>query len=162
MGKSSGLPAGRPRTPSKMKVLRGTDRADRMLANEMDPKTAVLLPSPPAYLDSVAKKVWEKTTRALKELDMLVEVDYELLAAYCFNYAIIEKCSKEISKPGGMHIKYKNKAGATNLTAHPNIKIYNDALGNLNRLAAQFGFTPSSRTRISGPKKDEAEAFDNF
>lgn len=155
MGKAGANPRGPAPTPTRLKVLRGTDRADRKAPNEMKPKTASLLPKPPDYFDDVAKKIWQKVTRNLRDLKMLCEVDYELLSAYCFQLSIIERTAKELAKPSGLLIKFKNKAGATNLIPHPHVKIYNDALSQANRLAAQFGFSPSSRTRISAPSDDK-------
>ncbi len=163
MGKSGAQPRGPAPKPTKMKILHGTDRADRRAKNEMDPKVAELLPKPPVYFDECAKKIWAKATRTLKDLDMLVEVDYELLQSYCYQLSLVERCATELQKPSeGLLIEFTNKAGATNYVANPYIKIYNDALKVSQSLAGQFGFTPSARSRISAPTKGEGDGFDNF
>lgn len=162
MGKSGVNPRGPAPTPTALKLLRGTDRADRKSPNEPKVKTISILPKAPAYYDEVAKRVWLKTTRSLRDLNMLVDVDYELLEAFCFQTSLLERCAKEIAKKNNLLVGFTNKAGATNYVPNPLIKIYNDALSNVNRLAGQFGFSPSARTRISAPTKETGDGFDDF
>ncbi len=162
MGKAGTNPRGPAPTPTALKVLRGTDRADRKAPNEVKFEAPSIIPKAPAYFDKPAKDVWLKTTRTLQDLKMLAEVDYEMLAAFCFQTSIMERCAKKLAKPNGLIVVFTNKYGAKNSVANPLIKIYNDALSNVNRLAQQFGFSPSARTRITAPTKEDGDGFDSY
>lgn len=140
--------------PTKMKIVQGTYRADRSAKDELDFDTVKLLPDPPDYFDAKAREVWIKTTRNLQSSKVLTDVDLDLLASYCHQVSMVEMCAKKI-KSTTLLVKFKNKAGAVNEVPNPLIKIYNDALSNCNRLAQQFGLTPSARTRISVPQKNK-------
>jgi P27 family predicted phage terminase small subunit len=149
--------------PSNVKKLRGTYRKDRAAVNEMTPETMQQVPLPPATLAKKAQEVWFKAAMELQKLHMLHAVDLELLAAYCHQVSIMDEAMFFINKHGKV-MKLRNKVNAEYYQKNPWINIYNEALTYANRLAQQFGFTPSARSRISAPvvEKKEKDPWDEF
>lgn len=142
------MPAGRPPKPTALKVLSGTARADRMTPAEMAPAGLSALPLPPPELGDVARAEWQTTTATLYGLRMLHAVDLPLLVAYCRAVESMVEADAKISKQGKV-LKAKNGRGATYYVKNPWLGIYAEALATVLKLAGQFGFTPSARTRIS-------------
>ena len=76
---------GRRPLPTVLKVLRGTDRPDRLPKNEPKPRTR--LPKPPSHVTGVALEEWKRISKRLHRLKLLTEIDGSALAAYCIEYA---------------------------------------------------------------------------
>jgi P27 family predicted phage terminase small subunit len=149
--------------PTHIKKLRGTDRPDRRAANPITPDVLSELPMAPDELSKKAKEVWYTCAMELQKHNALHKVDLEMLTAYCFQIGTMHEAMFHIKKHGKI-MKLKNKAKQEYYQQNPWIGIYNNALTFANRLATQFGFTPSSRTKISvGQVKEEKKnPFDGF
>ena len=140
---------GRPRKPTKVKCAQGTSRSDRTIDNEMLPARVDGLPSPPEVLqkNKRAMQLWMESVNELHSLDMLHVVDLPSLAAYCLEMSTYFTMTAFCEKNG-----YVDKLGKR----RQQDLIRRDALDRANRIAQQFGFVPSARTKISAPgKKDE-------
>ena len=74
-------PRGPSRTPSALKRLHGTWRADRVSENEPNPEPAI--PDCPVELSDEAKKEWARVSAELVSMRLLSEVDRAALAGYC-------------------------------------------------------------------------------
>ncbi len=140
--------------PTDQKKAAGTWRADRNFADELtfDPLTET--PNAPEFLGDYGKQEWDRVVTQLKARGVLTETDLSLVTAYCLEmqeyYADRDAVKKE------KYITLTNKAGEEYLTAHPAVNSGNKHLANALKIAVEFGFTPSSRTRISvGKAKDE-------
>jgi len=67
--------------PTALKVLQGTDRADRR--NEHEPHLKAAVPECPAHLSDEAKLEWERTSKLLSDVGLLAAIDRAALASYC-------------------------------------------------------------------------------
>ena len=68
------MPSSRPRKATALKVVAGTDRADRR--NGLEPEPMLLNDlSPPARLCDRAKAVWAEVAPALRRVQVLSELD---------------------------------------------------------------------------------------
>ena len=143
--------------PSALKKLQGTYRADRAAASEMQPHKLDTLPAAPDELNTRGQSAWYTAVGELQQLGMLHAVDLPLLQAYCREVQRMHEADYYVRTQGHV-LKGKNKGGSEYYLKNPWLGIYNDALAQANRLAAQFGFTPSARTRISAPKNDKKPA----
>lgn len=78
--------AGRPRKPTALKVVGGTDRADRRNGAEPEP---LLLDDiePPAHLDAASAAVWRQIAPMLRRAQVLTEMDVIQLELTCNNIA---------------------------------------------------------------------------
>ena len=73
---------GRPRTPSALKLVAGTDRADRRNANEPEPDLLADLAAP-EHLHPRSAAVWNEVAPMLRRVGLLTVVDVIALELLC-------------------------------------------------------------------------------
>ena len=139
---------GPPKQPTKLALAKGTHQASRRLPNEMDFQPLVKPPRTPKHLPKRAKKEWRNVCSNLIAIKMLYLVDLPQLQAYCFQVSIMEQAEIELSTSDYV-VSETNKGGHQYKTKSKWMSIYNEALDRVNKLGREFGFSPSSRTRIS-------------
>lgn len=140
-----------PRTPTRLKVLRGNP-GKRKLPREMNPARPETLPDPPEFLMRAAKDEWWRVADELYRLGVLTLVDTKSLAAYCQAYARWELAEQSIARmavndamTGALMIR--NAAGGPQ--PNPLVKMANQAARDMVRYAGEFGLTPVARARIA-------------
>ena len=142
---------GRKKTPTVLKEMYGTARADRVLENEMQVDLLTELPEAPDLLSEIGIAEWYKVTTQLFNLKMLHDVDQSLILAYCNEMSLYIESELELRQNGRID-NFKNSNGdLVRSQAKPLVKVKNDALANALKLAVQFGLTPVARTNISAP-----------
>ena len=142
---------GRKKTPTVLKEMYGTARADRVLENEMQVDLLSELPEAPDLLSEIGIAEWYKVTTQLFNLKMLHDVDQSLILAYCNEMSLYIESELELRENGRID-NFKNSNGELMRSqAKPLVKVKNDALNNAMKLATQFGLTPVARTNISAP-----------
>ena len=152
------MPAGRPPKPTAMKRIEGTYRQDRALPQEVEPRRLAAVPDPPENLTDMARREWYVVCDWLLEVGNLAFTDISLVAAYCNEMSLYWEYDKKL-KAKGETIVYKNQLGEVlRVQVNPYVSMRKSALDSALRLAGQFGFTPSARTRIkSGNQTDKAD-----
>lgn len=143
--------SGPPKKPSQLKKLQGTYRKDRAAPREMEPPKCNHIPNAPAHMERDAARVWRKVCKTLFDLDMLYKVDFEQLELYCYLYARAKKAEAQIREMGEV-ITEKNVYGHDKHVKNPWLSIQKECIVECNKIAQQFGLTPSARTRVSMPK----------
>lgn len=138
---------GPPPKPSKLKKLQGTHRKDRAARNELEAKPGV--PAMPSWLNAEARAEWRRIVPQLEALGILSDVDGGMLADYCTAHALAVNATKKYQREGMV------KTINGQLQKHPAVKIAQEARAQARLLAAEFGLSPSSRSRISAPAADE-------
>ena len=115
----------RRRTSNKLKVLKGTDRPDRM-RDEPDYPVVEGCPDPPDWVRvPLAVREWEEKVRLLSDAGVLTEASLSTLGHYCnMHAAAVQKWDAGMSPT------------AADLTQ-------------LRLMATEFGFTPASRSKAS-------------
>ena len=148
---------GRKPKPVELRVLHGT-AAERARAEYPRPRR--VLPRCPEHLSGEAEKCWRRLARELYDAGLLSTIDRDALAAYCSAYARWRRAEEMLAENGEV-IKTAQKEdedGKTsggNLVQNPWLAVSNRALEQMTKLAAEFGMTPSSRSRV---KAEIAEA----
>lgn len=123
------------RSSNRMKVLKGTDKPNRM-RDEPDFPTVEEYPDPPDWLvDPEAVKEWEHKARILTDAGVLPEPALSILGQYC-----------------NMHAKAVQK---WRLGSEPSAA----EMTQLRLMATEFGFTPASASKVGGGKKGETNDF---
>jgi P27 family predicted phage terminase small subunit len=121
-------------------------------------------PSPPSYLKNDALEEWERVAPGLHAAGILTAVDIASLAAYCIAYGrwrsaedAIAKMAERDALTSGLMIKTTNG----NAIQNPLVGTSNKAASDMVRFAAEFGMTPSARSRISidGQSKKASNKF---
>lgn len=154
--------AGRKKISNEQKVLRGTDQPCRM-SPQVD--SAKMTAIPKVRLKGTAKKIFEYTATELLHKNLLELVGLDLLVAYCREMAIYHELMAEVEKEG-YTIEVKTKNGTATII-NPKRKVAESALANAKSIASEYGFTPASRTRISGliappEKRDDFADFEEI
>lgn len=140
--------------PSALKLIQGTYRKDRAAHNEPTPDVSI--PTCPSFLKPAAKREWRRITKELEALGLISQIDRAVLAVYCQAYATWQEMEKIIERDGAVQ-----STSTGYLAQHPAVSMRDKAIEQMMKAAAQFGFTPSSRTRVSVPekKKDDTNPF---
>ena len=146
---------GRRPKPTRLKALTGNPGKRPLNPAELNPVPAV--PECPAELGPVARKEWDRLVGELGALRLLTNLDRAALAAYCGAYALWAEAMEAIQKYGTM---IKSPSGYP--TQSPYLAIANRQAEIMMRIAAEFGFTPASRSRISTPDPEEPTLFDGL
>jgi len=136
---------GRKPKPTALKVLEGNPGKRPLPQNEPKPKP--IAPERPPWLTGEGRKMWERLAPELERLGLLTAIDGEAFAAACQCWKTYVDCQRHLKKHGYTYA-YVNKAGAENEIERPQVKIAQKALDQFKAFCAEFGLTPSSRTRI--------------
>jgi|TARA_Y100000310_G_scaffold181632_1_gene181603 P27 family predicted phage terminase small subunit len=144
--------------PTAKKKLEGTYRKDRAPKNEMQPSEANTIDKPVGLINEFADNIWLKVTGELSSLNMLMEVDKEMLMAYCNEMGIYFDCCEKTKATGSY--TQDNKANGEIISNF--MKIGNTALANAIKLSDKFGFNPAARTKIEMPEKTKKNGLDKF
>ncbi len=143
---------GRKPKPTYLKMVTGNPGRRPLNQNEIQPPRRKLVPKPPAHLLPEAKAEWKRLAPALSLLGILSDLDHSPFAAYCQSYARWIQAERMLSglaeqdASGRDALLVKTRAGG--VTVNPAVWIARNAANDMVRYAAEFGFTPSSRTRV--------------
>ena len=141
--------------PTKWKILAGKPGHHPLNKNEPQPPIPMELPQPPLPLSRLARKEWERIGELLLRLRVLTEADLVALAAYCVVFARWQEAENDIRARGVM---VAPKPGSKNLIQNPLLSVANKSLQQMLRLLAEFGLTPSTRTRIVAADASQTDA----
>lgn len=144
--------------PTRLKLIEG-NRGKRPL-NSKEPRTVTARPSAPPHLTADALEEWNRVATWLHRIGLLSEVDRAALAAYAQAYGRWVQAERAIAKmaekdqlTGGLMIKTSNG----NAIQNPLVGTANKAAADMMRYAAEFGMTPSARTRIAAEAQEESD-----
>ena len=151
---------GRKPKPTALKDAQGTLRADRI--NLREPKPTKKLGEPPGHLSEVAVEEWRRIEGSLKGAGIATALDAAALGAYCQAYSRWVSAEQALEKmkndAGGLLVKTTNG----NMIQNPIVGVANKAMSDMVRYAAEFGMTPSSRSRISAEEDDTEDPAGEF
>jgi P27 family predicted phage terminase small subunit len=140
--------AGRKPVPTKLKVLKGTQRADRF--NPDEPMPDPNIPEAPDHLSKHALIEWGRITSHLSKLGLVSDLDMTALAMYCQAWGRIVKYEKIVEKAGEL---YKTDNG--NFQLSPAMWVINKAYDQCYKLLGEFGMSPASRSKVSAKKEEK-------
>jgi len=126
---------GRKPKPTALKLIKGTARKHRMNKNEPKPELALLEPAP-SWLSTEAKKEWKRLIKLLTDSSIVTKLDLTMLATFCQMWGDYIKGIKA-SEPVSM--------------AH---------VTQMRLMAAEFGMTPSSRSKVETVTPVDKNAYD--
>ena len=149
---------GRPRTPTRLKVLRGTARPDR--TNPSEPKPKRDRPRCPAWLSPTAKTVWRKLAGVLDRMRVLTEADGHALELLADAYGEYRAARAVILKEGTTY-ESDTKHGKI-VRTRPEVAIAADAWKRMKAMLVEFGLTPSSRSQVSAAPVEEEDEMETF
>jgi P27 family predicted phage terminase small subunit len=147
-----GRNGGRKPLPTALKVMRGT--AQRCRTNKDEPKVIVTRPELPHGLDAMERRSWDKWCRTLVRLGVLSEDNQSALRDLACADVRVIRSRRDMKKHGAVEMTEKGSRRSAWALEH------DAARADFNRLCAEFGVTPSSRTRVRAiqPAKTEETA----
>lgn len=116
---------------------------------------------PPRTLTAEAKKVWRQLARELEGTGVLRSTDSVVFGQLCQVIVDLEEVQEAIRRDGLMvQVAVVGKDGECqwNEKAHPLLGQRNQLRRQLASLAAEFGLTASSRSRVQASKPDAAKS----
>jgi P27 family predicted phage terminase small subunit len=153
------MPGPRP-TPTYLKLIRGNPGC-RKIKPEPQPTIPRKAPEPPDFLSDEAKAEWARVVPQLRVLGLLTALDTPLLAGYCQAYGrwiaaerILARLAAENPDTQGLTITGTMGSPMVN----PMLKIARFCAADVLRFAAEFGFSPAARTRISAGISPEVKS----
>jgi len=161
--------AGRPKKPTKFKLLQGTARPDR--ANKKEPKLKAEIPRAMAGLSDKDKKAWRHIAHIIRPMGISTKADALALEALATAYADFWEARRIIEEKGSTYIskaaKGKNEEGnlviSVIIRRRPEVEIMTDAWRRVEKMLSHFGLSPSSRSRVSViGKLNQGDPFDQF
>lgn len=134
--------------PTRLKIINGNP--GKRPLNEKEPQPLKTKPKCPSWINKEAKKEWKRIAPELERLGLLTDIDTSALAAYCQAYSHWKDAEEFMTKHGTV---FKTPSGY--MQQLPHVSIANNAMKIMRAFSAEFGLTPSSRTRIEIDSQDE-------
>lgn len=141
-------------TPTNLRLLQGGKPEEE--SREPTPEVPAELPEPPAWLDKYAQEEWRRVMPDLYATGVYALIDEQMLAAYCTAYSRWRHAEEDLRNmadkdPVTHGAMLKTDKG--NAIQNPLVGVANSALKSMYSIAAEFGFTPSARTRLQGASR---------
>jgi P27 family predicted phage terminase small subunit len=133
---------GRKPKPTHIKIVTGNP--GRRPLNTSEPTPLQAIPDCPEHITGLAREEWERMAEDLFECGLLTVIDRVALEGYCVAYARWVDAEEAIKKHG---VLVKSPNGFP--MQSPLLAIANKAMAQLRGYLAEFGMTPSSRSRIT-------------
>ena len=133
---------GRKPKPTAIKMLAGNP-GKRPLAGEPQPPIPAGTPYCPRHLNDEARREWRRIVKILLDLGLYTEVDRAALAMYCQAWGRWVTAERKVQEKG--EVLVSDRGG---LYQNPWLHVANRAWEQMRKVLAEFGLTPSSRTRL--------------
>lgn len=141
------MTTGRKPVPTDLHKLRGNPSKKHLPGPNEEPQPEVYSAPPPApeWLGPYGRKEWDRVSKYLWENKLLTIADETALATYCQNVDILVASTMDIQENG------YTIQGQRGPVRNPALASFAQATTALRAMAAEFGMTPSSRSRIKIP-----------
>lgn len=136
-----------------MKILSGNPGKRPLNKSEPTPPVPNNIPYAPRHLNDEGKKEWRRIVGVLINLGLYTVVDHAALAMYCQAWGRWIELERELETEGVVLLSDKG-----NYYQNPKLGAANRAWEQIRKILPEFGFTPSSRSRLvvgSGSGRDE-------
>ena len=145
------MTTGRKPLATAIKESRGSLKKNPQRRNKHEPQAIAGRPGVPSIVasDSAALAKWNHLCDVLDELGLLATSDGDLMAVYSVTWA------KWVS----MVLAVREEGEVINGKANPKQYEANKAADRLFKIGAEFGLSPSSRSRLSAAPKEEDDPF---
>lgn len=155
---------GRKPTPSHLRLVKGNP--GKRPINEQEPTPRRERPSAPAHISDLAREVWGQAVLILDEMGILTRADVFAVEMLCEAMAdhraagsTIRECAaaahavkgteeKSDFTLDGRYYRTINQSGGVMWRSHPAVALRADADRRIKAWCAEFGLTPSARSRI--------------
>lgn len=140
--------------PTKLKLLTGNP--GKRPLNAFEPISKMSVGSPPAHLSDDAVNEWLRVCEELEATGIVTGLDSAALGAYCQAYGRWAQAERALAKMANSADGLIIKTVSGNMIQNPMVGIANKAMADMVRYAAEFGMTPSARTRVNALENSES------
>lgn len=152
---------GRKPTPTHLKVVAGNP--GRRPLNDAEPVAQKSRPSCPSHASDKARETWGYVCSILDQMGLLSDVDALAIEMLCEAYADYLAAVQALKEFGSDYYQTVNQSGGVMHRAHPAVAVKQDADRRIRGWLAEFGMTPSSRSRVraegDGDDEDAAKRY---
>lgn len=127
---------GRLPTPTALKIIRGNPGKQKLPVGEPVPPPGDA--EMPTWLSARGRRFWRRLSPVLRSMGCLTSADGEGLAVLCETLNEFVQASKDVRKRGAI----------VDGRANPSVAMANAAGQRVRLMMAEYGLTPSSRSRI--------------
>ncbi len=126
-----------------------------------EPKPPSDKPKPPKWLKGYALQEWHRLADTLHAIGVLTDVDQTMFAIYCEAFGRLRVAMDDLDKMADQDetthgVILKTREG--NFIQNPMVGAVNVLRRDVQRLAGEFGLSPSARTQIDGGASSEDDA----
>ncbi|MFC0281791.1 phage terminase small subunit P27 family [Falsigemmobacter intermedius] len=143
---------GRKPKPTHLKIVAGEKRPSRI--NKDEPVANQGLAVAPAWLSSRAAEIFDQISATLHGMGIASPDDTHALALCASRLEEVEILTVMVEDAGRT---YTSEGGL--VKARPEVAMRNEAMRHAQSLLAEFGLTPSARSKVSAGKAPEANPF---
>lgn len=151
---------GRPAVPAKIKSLRGTARRDRMPEKELEHEPIGNFPAPPEHLDNASSKRWYEILAAADNMGYLSAIALPQLERYIIVQQVFNDAWDHCHDKDG-NLKTVLTKGGT-MRRNPYYDIMMATSVEMRQIEVQWGWTPSSQSKVSSKKEEQDDDYDGF
>ena len=150
---------GRKPIPNELKALRGTDQPCRIKQDVMkvEPIRDMIKKIPSGHVLKTlrSKKIFITKANQLIALGVLTNFDLEQLSIYAYALDQVYSAMEEL-KSDKLFMEVKDaQTNSVKYIANPYFKVFKEMQEIVNKIGADFGFTPISRQKINPPVSEE-------
>lgn len=133
--------------PSNVHRMRGnpSKKHQSELIDAVQPEVAI--PKVPDHLLPEAKREWRRISKELELLGLVTKIDRAALAAYCQAWGRWVFAEKKLKELGDSGLVETTPSGYKQMGAW--LQISNRALDQMKSFMAEFGMSPSARSRVT-------------
>lgn len=146
----------RPRKPSHLKVVSGTDRKDRR--NDAEPVAPKDAPDAPLWLSSRATEIFHGLCATIDGMGYLSTADQAVIAMAASRLEEVEITTAAV-EDGGRTYDTSNAAGERMIRPNPMVAQRSEAMRHAHALLSELGLTPAARSKVSAGKKTDDNPF---
>ncbi len=142
--------------PTFLRVLEGNP--GKRPLNENEPQPRKVSPTCPHHLTKGGRRQWKKIAKYLFEIGLLTQIDGDALSLYCeAKSRWIDAIKKLETMPDVIASK---KTGSPFI--NPIFNVACASFEQMRKMMAEFGMTPSSRSRIGVKVKGQKDELEEF
>lgn len=149
---------GRKPIPTHLKIVTGNQ--GKRPFNPLEPMPEERMPDPPRELCEDGVIEWQRISSELAALGLMTNLDRGVLTAYCDAYGRWAKAKRLMNNAAALDPATGGMVIVTmqgNRIQNPLLGIVNKAAADMVRYAAEFGMTPSARSRVNGGKVGQSK-----
>lgn len=133
--------------PDNVHLLNGNPSKKRLAIFDSGKRIPVEIPDVPTHLTPGAKKEWKRITVELEKLGLIAKIDRAALGVYCQAFDRWATAERELKKRGIEGLIYTMPSGYEQTSVW--FQISNRSVEIMHKFLAEFGMTPSARSRVT-------------